>query len=95
MKGRETISNDLFGTAIGLSYWCAIAFGGDVQGGVIKPLQGEGASGAQDVNRIGEHGLVGGRTRGEKSHTSMLTRPQRETVSLYLSSPSGRRAEID
>ena len=68
MKGGETISNDLFGSAIGFSYWCAIAFGTDIQCGVIEPLHGEGASGAQDVDRVGEHCLVSGRTRGEKRH---------------------------
>jgi hypothetical protein len=95
MKSGETISNDLFGTAIGLSHWCAITFGGDVQGGVIEPLHGEGASGAQDVDSVGEHGLVSGRTRGEKSHESMLTRQQRESVPLLLLRPLGRCAEID
>jgi hypothetical protein len=95
MKGGETVSNDLFGTAIGLSDRCAIAFGGDVQGGVIKPLHGEGASGAKNLDRIGEHGLVSGRTRGEKSHEPMLTRQQRETVSLLVLRPLGGCAEID
>jgi hypothetical protein len=95
MKGGETVSNDLFGTAIGFSDWCAIAFGGDVQGGVIKPLHGEGASGAKNLDRIGEHGLVSGRTRGEKSHEPMLTRQQRETVSLLVLRPLGGCAEID
>jgi hypothetical protein len=95
MKGREAISNDLFGTAIGFSYWCAIAFGDDVQCGVIEPLHGEGTSGAENLDRIGEHGLVSGRTRGEKSHRSMLTRQQRESVSLLVLRPLGGCAEID